>query len=88
MVDFATESVIFLFLGMRSTGGYAIEAQEAEVQGGIARVKAAVHSPGPGDIVTQALTAPYTVVAISSPRIEAAEWIDRDGRLIARRAPP
>lgn len=83
-VDFASESVVFLFLGMRPTGGYAVEPQEASVEGGVARVKASVRSPGPGEIVTMAFTAPYAVVAISSPRIEVAEWIDRDGKLIAR----
>jgi hypothetical protein len=83
-VDFASESAVFLALGVRPTGGYSIEPREARLDGGIARVTAPVNVPEPGGIATQAFTAPYAVVAVSAPGVEAAEWIDRDGKLVAR----
>lgn len=82
-VDFARESVVFLLLGGRSTGGFDITPGGVTVTGGIAKIDAPVTAPGADSIVTMALTSPYAVVAVPSPGLESAEWID-SGRVIGR----
>ncbi len=69
-VDFSQETILIATLGMRSSGGYSIEF--ADIQRSADRVVAVVKmsSPGPDDMVTMALTAPYSIVAI--PKHEGA----------------
>lgn len=83
-VDFSRESVVFLLLGTRSSGGYAIEPGTAEVAGDTATVTANVKTPERGTIATMAFTAPFAVVAIDRPGIGSAEWLGTDRREIAR----
>lgn len=83
-VDFNSESVVFLLLGLRSTGGYGIEPQSVEASPGRARVSAKVISPRADGVVTMAFTAPFTVIAVASPNIEAVEWVDSSGTTLAR----
>lgn len=83
-VDFSSESVVFLLLGLRSTGGHAIEPQAVETSSGRAKVSARVISPKPGGMATMAFTAPFAVIAVAAPGIKAAEWIDTDGMPVAR----
>ena len=66
-VDFDNEIVVALFMGQQSTGGYAIEVDEIRVDERTATVYYRERRPGPGDIVTQALTSPYHLVRL--PRL-------------------
>ena len=66
-VDFDNEMVIALFMGQQRTGGYAIEVKEVRVDERRTTVYYRERSPGPGDIVTQALTSPYHLVRL--PRL-------------------
>jgi len=47
-VDFTKEAVVFLFAGMRNTGGYSIEVRGAKLDGETLVVDAAVQGPPPG----------------------------------------
>ncbi len=63
-VDFSSEIVVFVFMGTRTTGGYAIEVTGAVETAAELRVSVSRREPGPEDFVTMAITSPYHVVAI------------------------
>jgi hypothetical protein len=67
-VDFERQMVLFVALGERRTGGYAIEIVRAEVVEGTLVVHVKETAPKPGAIATMALTAPLHAVAV--PRSE------------------
>ncbi|HEX8253487.1 MAG TPA: protease complex subunit PrcB family protein [Thermoanaerobaculia bacterium] len=68
--DFATDTVIFLFGGMRPTGGYAFDVRGVRLEGDTLIVDGGVKSPPRGSAVTQALTSPHTVIAVKSRAIK------------------
>ncbi len=80
--DFSKESVVFLLMGARSTGGYGVDPQAVKLEGGTAVVNAAMIRPGKGDMTTQAFTAPFAVIAIEKPQVQAAEWRDAAGHVV------
>lgn len=63
-IDFATQIVVGIGLGMRPTGGYAVSILDCEPRGGMLNVRYVVDTPG-GRIVTQALTAPFHVKVLA-----------------------
>lgn len=63
-VDFASEMVVGLFLGERSTGGYEVEITRAEQAGSNLRLYYREKSPPRGAIVTQALIQPYHLIKL------------------------
>lgn len=67
-VDFDRASLIAIHLGERRTGGYSLQILAVDERGGELVVSAVEHRPGPGTIVTQALTQPYEIIRI--PRVE------------------
>ncbi|MCS7167884.1 MAG: protease complex subunit PrcB family protein [Gemmatales bacterium] len=69
-VDFTKHMVVAVFMGMRSTGGYAIRITDVRWDKAKDKLQILVQeiSPAPGAIVTQALTQPYHIVVI--PRTE------------------
>lgn len=81
-VDFSKESVVFLLMGARSTGGYGIDPKEVKLEGTTALVSAAMIKPGKGDMTTQAFTAPFAVLAIEKPQLQAVEWRDPAGDVV------
>lgn len=81
-VDFAKESVVFLLMGARSTGGYGIDPKDVTLEGDAAVVRAAMIKPGKGDMTTQAFTAPFAVIAIESTNVQAVEWRDPAGQVV------
>ena len=81
-VDFAKESAVFLMLGIRSSGGHGIEPVTAELDGSVAVVRARRIAPAKGDMTTQAITAPYVVIAIAKPQLTAVEWREPTGEVV------
>lgn len=81
-VDFSKESVVFLLMGARSTGGYGIDPNEVKLEGATAVISAAMIQPGKGDMTTQAFTAPFAVIAIEKPQVQAVEWRDAAGQVV------
>jgi len=67
-VDFSRETVLVATLGRRSSGGYAIEFNDVRYAGGTVIAVLKTKAPGPEEMVTMALTAPYAIIAI--PRHE------------------
>ncbi|WP_447637161.1 protease complex subunit PrcB family protein [Flavobacterium microcysteis] len=67
-IDFAKERVVALFMGQRNTGGHAIKVKNVTEKGGKIYVDVQESSPGSGDIVTMALTNPFTIVKINSTK--------------------
>ena len=57
--------VVGIFLGERSTGGYAIEITNIERVGSEVRVHYRSESPDPGAMRTQALTQPHHLIGLS-----------------------
>ncbi len=63
-VDFSKKSVAAVFMGQKRSGGYSITIKDVTVNGDTASVVVKNTTPGPDDIVTMALTAPYCVAVI------------------------
>lgn len=63
-VDFERQMVLFVALGERRSGGFAIEVARAEVVEGTLVVHVRETGPAPGAIRTMALTAPFHAVAL------------------------
>lgn len=73
-VDFASQSVVFLFGGSKPTGGWMVEARGASLEGKTLVMDAEVKGPPPDAIVTQAFTSPYAVVTVSTKDFEDVRW--------------
>jgi hypothetical protein len=82
-VDFPRERVLFLLLGTRNTGGYAVAVQSVVRDGDTLLVHAPVQRPPAGGMTTQALTAPWAAVAVDVPAFRAVRWLDAGGRELA-----
>ncbi len=63
-VDFKKEMVLAAFMGEQNSGGYAVEIKDAVEEKGKLVVTVVERSPGPGSIVTQAITNPFHLVAV------------------------
>jgi hypothetical protein len=80
------EGVLWLEMGVKPTGGYALELDdpEATVTGGAAVVTVRWRTPPPDGFVTQALTAPCLVLKLPKVDLEAIHIQDQDGALRAK----
>jgi len=72
--DFAKEAVVFIFAGMRNTGGYSVDVRGAKIEGQTLILDAVVSGPPPGGIVAQVITYPYAVVAVTPRAFESVRW--------------
>lgn len=75
-------TLVGVFLGQRSTGGYSIRIRDARLSGGTLTLVAEVGAPGAGSLTTQALTSPWTVVSVSGEFTEV-RVVDASGRPVA-----
>lgn len=64
-IDFNTKDLLSLHLGTRNTGGFGIEVSNVEVKGNTTYVSIIETKPKPGEMVTMALTQPYSLVLIN-----------------------
>ena len=64
-VDFEKETVLFVALGSKPTGGHRVEIAEVRQSGDKTEVLVKIRAPRPGGFSIQAVTAPYHAVAIS-----------------------
>ena len=62
--DFEKETILFVALGSKPTGGHRVEIAEVRQTGDKTEVLVKIRAPQPGGFSIQALTAPYHVVAI------------------------
>lgn len=65
IVDFSKYTIVAVFMGEVSTGGYAINVYDVVDTGSSILVKVEKTQPGPRTIVTQALTQPYHIIQIA-----------------------
>jgi len=65
-IDFSKESVIAVFMGEKTTGGYAVMVENVIEVDGKLIVKIKEVKPGPKDMVTMAITQPFCFVRINS----------------------
>ncbi len=72
-VNWEKELVLAVFLGARPTGGYAVQIEGARAEKGKLVVTLSERKPGPSDLVTQAFTAPFHMVAVPRSAVEV-EW--------------
>ncbi len=63
--DFSREHLLVVAAGQKPTGGYGVALQDAHIQDKVLRVAAELRGPGAGQMVTQALTSPCAVLAIT-----------------------
>ena len=63
-IDFAREIVIFVAMGQQSSGGFTIEIVNVEASQRRLRILFQRKGPPPDAMTTQALTAPFEIVAI------------------------
>ena len=75
-IDFTTESVIIVTMGLRPTGGYGIRIEGIEEFAGTLYVRVAEVKAGRGCLVTQATTAPLNAARVAG-RFTGAIFIDR-----------
>ena len=73
-IDFATESVVILLGGSRSTGGWSVQPRGVQLESGVLIVDAVVKGPPADAIVTQAFTSPYAVIAVNTKTPEGVRW--------------
>ena len=63
------DGTLFLMVsgGQRNSGGYSVEIKSAEMRAGTLYVSAILHSPQPGQMVTQAITYPKAYARLDLP---------------------
>lgn len=77
-LDFQRETVVALFVGQQSSGGYGIEVVRAAEENGELYVDVRFTAPAPGAITTQALTSPWAMVRVLRGGYEVAWLRDPD----------
>jgi hypothetical protein len=63
-VNFEKETVVFVAMGQKRTGGYTVKIDSAEKSGDKTIVHVSTKSPGKGAMTTQVITAPFAAAAI------------------------
>jgi hypothetical protein len=65
-------TIVFYTWGQKPTGGHAVGIARIEREADRLTVHVTTSAPGPGDMVTQALTSPWHAVAIEPPEMTPA----------------
>lgn len=63
-VDFASRTVVAVFLGSRPSGGFDVEITGTRETGGVLTVQWQERRPDPGDVTAQILTSPFHIATI------------------------
>ena len=79
---------IAIYLGLRNTGGFAVEIEKVEREGALTVVTFRMIEPDPDSFVTQVLTTPYVLARIADDGAPVAfrRAADGDGSLILPRS--
>ena len=65
-IDFEREHIVLAAIGQKPTGGYSVTLDASEIRSGALELRVRVTEPAPGMIVTQALTTPCAVIAVTA----------------------
>jgi hypothetical protein len=63
-VDFASRTVVAVFLGSRPSAGFEVEITGTREKGGVLTVLWQERGPGAGDVTAQVLTSPFHIASI------------------------
>lgn len=63
--DFQREHLLVVALGRKSTGGYGLVLEQSRIRDQVLELTMTLRRPGPDELVTQALTTPCTLLAIT-----------------------
>lgn len=64
-VDFEREHLLLVSLGQKTTGGYGITLEDSVIRDGVLEVRVSVRQPAADAMVTQVLTTPCAVMAVT-----------------------
>lgn len=76
-IDFDVHMVIAVFMGQRSSGGYAVTIDSVTEKEDHVEVRYTTRSPGHGDMVTTALTSPFHIVVVPASAVEDVRFIEQ-----------
>jgi hypothetical protein len=65
-IDFDANDLVIVALGEQPTGGYSVNIESIQIQGGELAVTGKASAPGADAITTQVLTYPYSAVLIEN----------------------
>jgi len=65
-IDFLSEQVVLISMGIQFSGGYSISTTDALDAGDTVRLQVSLFSPGDNCIVTSALTHPFQLLKVES----------------------
>lgn len=65
-VQFEREHIVLAAIGQKPTGGYSVTLDSSEIRSGTLELRIRVAEPAPGTMVTQALTTPCAVIAVTA----------------------
>jgi hypothetical protein len=68
LVDFSTRTVLAVFLGTRTSGGFEAEITGVRQEGSATVVEWVEHRPAPGHVAAMIITSPAHIVSV--PRIQ------------------
>ncbi|WP_189005624.1 protease complex subunit PrcB family protein [Deinococcus malanensis] len=72
-------TLVGVFLGQRTTGGYAVRVTGASASAGTLTLTVRVTAPGPDSITTQAITSPWAIVRVPGT-FTRVNVVDEQGR--------
>lgn len=75
------ETLVAIFMGQRSTGGYSIEVQNVQGSGNSLTVTVTLKAPGAGMLTTQALTSPWVMLKVPG-QYSSVNVVDASGQPI------
>ena len=73
VIDFKKQTVVFLYAGQKMTGGFSIKVKSVKKHGKETVIDATIEGPPRGGMVTQAITHPFTAIAI--PKSAHVKWL-------------
>lgn len=65
-IEFEREHIILAAIGQKPTGGFSVTLDSSEIRSGTLELRVRVTEPASGTIVTQALTTPCAVIAVTA----------------------
>jgi protease stability complex PrcB-like protein len=72
-LDFDREHILIVGLGQKPTGGYGLTLANSQIESDTLKLTMILHRPAPDAMVTQVLTTPCAVLAITPERWESVE---------------
>lgn len=75
----SNQTLVGVFIGQRSTGGYGVRVTAAHAKGSALTLTVSLSEPKPGSITTQALTNPWTMVTVPG-RFTSVKVVDSAGQ--------